>query len=267
MNARRSASATAFVLTALLAAALSGCDAGRARAQSLSERASRIGDGVLLFSYAAREGICGDGRGNIRSIEGEYLELDGVWRDECQRGPVRVAVEVHGGRIADLDTYVGGRWSPRRDAVDLGTLQPDAAVRLLLDLARTDRGEGGEQAVFPTTIALDVEVWPQLLALARDESVFGETREEAVFWLGQYAGKTVAGDLEELSADERMDLEVREAAVFALSEIDDGGGIEALLRIAREDGNPRIRERAMFWLADSGDPRALRLFEEILTGS
>jgi hypothetical protein len=262
-----SVSALSVALAALLAAALTGCDAERARAQSLTERASRLGDGRVLFSYAAREGICGDGRGNIRSIEGDYLELDGVWRDECQRGPVRVAVEVHGGRIADLDTYVGGRWTPRTDAVDMGTLEPAVAVRLLLDLARTDRGEGGEQAVFPATIARDVVVWPELLALARDEGVAGETREEAVFWLGHYAGEAVTGDLEELSADERMDLEVREAAVFALSEIDDGGGIESLLRIAREDGDPRIREKAMFWLADSGDPRALRLFEEILTGS
>ena len=76
----------------------------------------------------------------------------------------------------------------------------------------------------------------------------------------------MAGDLEELTGDERIDLEVREAAVFALSELDGEEGIEALLRIARGDGDPRIREKAMFWLADSGDPRALALFEEILAG-
>jgi len=250
-----------------MVAAMAGCDAGAARGQGLADRAARLGDGMLLLSFDAREGLCGDGRGNIRTIQGGVLELDGVWEKECQPGPARVAVHVSRGRIVDVDTYVGGRWTARRDAVDLGTLEPAVAVRLLLDLARTDRGEGGEQAIFPATIARGVVVWPELLALARNAGVAEETREEAVFWLGQMAGDRVAGDLEDLTADDRIDLEVREAAVFALSELDGDEGIEALLRIARGDGDPRIREKAMFWLADSGDPRALALFEEILVGS
>lgn len=250
----------------LLAVGLIGCDVGRARAQSLADHAARIGDGVVLMSFPARDGLCGDGRGNVRTIRGDVLELDGVWEKECERGPVRVAVEVRRNRIVDLDTYVGGRWTTRRDALDLGALEPEAAARMLLDLARTDPGEGGEQAIFPATIARGVVVWPELLELARDASVPEETREEAIFWLGQQAGDRVAGDLEELTADERVDLEVREAAVFALSELDGDEGIEALLRIARDDGDARIREKALFWLADSGDPRALTLFEEILAG-
>jgi len=80
-------------------------------------------------------------------------------------------------------------------------------------------------------------------------------------------GDAAAGDLEDLTADERIDLDVREAAVFALSEIDGDAGFDALMRIARGEGDPRIREKAFFWLADSGDPRALALFEEILAGS
>jgi HEAT repeat protein len=74
----------------------------------------------------------------------------------------------------------------------------------------------------------------------------------------------VAGDLEELTGDERTDLEVREAAVFALSELEGDAGFQALIRIASDDADPRIREKALFWLADSGDARALALFEEIL---
>lgn len=254
------------VAAVVLAVAMAGCDAGQARAQSLSDRAARIGDGMILFSFEARAGLCGDGRGNIRSIEGDVLELDGVWEEECDTGPARVAVEVRGGRIVDVHSYVGGRWAQHGSAVDLGTIEPAAAARLLLDLAWTDPGEGGEQAVFPATIARGVVVWPELLELARGPRVPQETREEAVFWLGQMAGDRVAGDLEELTADARIDLEVREAAVFALSELDGDEGIEALLRIARDDGDARIREKALFWLADSGDPRALTLFEEILAG-
>jgi hypothetical protein len=178
-----------------------------------------------------------------------------------------VAAKVGGGRITDLDTFVGGRWAVRPDATDLGTLEPAAAARLLLDLARTDRGEAGEDAIFPATLARGVVVWPELLEIARGERFPTETREDATFWLGQMAGDAVAGDLEELTGDERIDLEVREAAVFALSELDGDAGFQALVRIARGAADPRIREKALFWLADSGDPRALALFEEILAGS
>jgi hypothetical protein len=253
------------LLLAATAAAMAGCGAERARAQSLADRAAAMGDGVLLLSFAAREGVCGDGRGNIRT-GGATHRMRSVWESDCEPGPVRVAAEVRGGRIVDLETFVGGRWAARPDATDLGTVEPAAAARLLLDLARTDRGEPGEDAIFPATLARGVVVWPELLEIARDERIPTETREDATFWLGEMAGDAVAGELEELTGDDRIDLEVREAAVFALSEIDGDEGIEALLRIARQ-GDPRIREKAMFWLADSGDPRALALFEEILAGS
>ena len=37
-----------------------------------------------------------------------------------------------------------------------------------------------------------------------------------------------------------------------------------LITLARSHRDPRVREKAMFWLGQSGDPRALALFEEIL---
>jgi hypothetical protein len=254
---------------ALIAATLAGCSAEPARGQSLADRAAGIGDGVLLLSFAAREGVCGDGRGNIRTSRGDDFSFHGrkIWESDCEPGPVRVAAEVRRGRISDLETFVGGRWAPRPDAVDLGTIEPAEATRLLLDLARTDRGDASEDAIFPATLARGVTVWPELLEIARDARLPSETREDATFWLGQMAGDAVAGDLEDLTADERIDLEVREAAVFALSELDSDAGFQALVRIARGDGDPRVREKALFWLADSGDPRALALFEEILAGS
>jgi HEAT repeat protein len=52
--------------------------------------------------------------------------------------------------------------------------------------------------------------------------------------------------------------------VFALSQRPDEEGVPALIRIARTHRHPELRRQALFWLGQSGDPRALTLFEEIL---
>jgi hypothetical protein len=41
--------------------------------------------------------------------------------------------------------------------------------------------------------------------------------------------------------------------------------VPALIAIARTNKDPEIRKKALFWLSQSRDPRALDLFEELLT--
>ena len=38
-----------------------------------------------------------------------------------------------------------------------------------------------------------------------------------------------------------------------------------MIRLARTDKDPVIRKQAIFWLGQSGDPRAVEFFAEILT--
>ena len=59
---------------------------------------------------------------------------------------------------------------------------------------------------------------------------------------------------------------MREHAVFALSQLRHDEGVPILIRVARTNRDPSIRRKALFWLGQSDDPRALGLFEEILTG-
>ena len=56
------------------------------------------------------------------------------------------------------------------------------------------------------------------------------------------------------------------AAVFALSQLRGHQGVEPLLTIARTHKDPQLRQKAIFWLGQSGDPRAALLFREILKG-
>src|SRR5882724_5176416 len=73
--------------------------------QSLERRIAAAGDGTLRFSFAAREGVCGNGTNGI-----SISERNDEWEGGCERGPVRVSLHVRGGRVAEANTYVGGRW-------------------------------------------------------------------------------------------------------------------------------------------------------------
>ena len=56
----------------------------------------------------------------------------------------------------------------------------------------------------------------------------------------------------------------RQELVFALSHSKEG--ITVLLDLAqRKNGEPKLREKAMFWLARSDDPRAAKFVEDVLS--
>lgn len=223
--------------------------ASPARAQSLASRVDAVRNGKVRMSFAARPGVCGNGR----NISVHRSNTD--WESDCEHGPVRVVLTRRDGRVADIDTYVGGHWREGSTATDLGTVPAKAAADYLVSL----RMKG---SLFPATLADSVVVWPQLLSIARDGSVPHAVRKDAVFWLGQAAGEAATKDLAALA--DSSDRDVQEAAVFALSQLRDGAGIPDLIRIARTHRDPSVRRKAMFWLGQSGDPRALELFKQIL---
>jgi HEAT repeat protein len=72
-------------------------------------------------------------------------------------------------------------------------------------------------------------------------------------------------DLQALVGDDALEREVRESAVFALSQRPRDEAIPALMEVARTNRDPRLRKSAIFWLGQTGDPRALAYFEEVLT--
>jgi len=232
-------------------------------------------DGLVRVEYTAREDVCGDGRGMIRFRDRESVYVDdGVswsgrrgWRNRiCVDGPVRIALTVQDGRITRSRVYVGGDWPDTPAGVrELGRVGTREAADALLDLARRDSGRGADDLVFPALLADSVTVWRQLLDLARDSRANRQSRKSAVFWLSQEAGEAVARELGDFVADDEQDREVREQAVFALSQLPRDEGVPTLLRVARNNPDPSIRRKALFWLGQSEDPRALALFEEILT--
>ena len=131
--------------------------------------------------------------------------------------------------------------------------------------ARLESRKLKEQVIFAYSRRREPEASERLLRLARGEADT-ELRGKAIFWLGQAAGQEITRQLAGLAQDDNQDREIQEQAVFALSQRSREEGIPALIQIARAHRDVEIRKKALFWLGQSKDPRALDLFEEILRG-
>jgi hypothetical protein len=244
--------------------------------QALTDRILAVREGTVRLSFGVREGICGDGesfirdrsRGddNVTTFDDGNVRWSGKsWRNRpCEPGPARVAITKSDGEVTRLRLYVGGEWtSSSGNITDLGTISAPVAATALVSLA--NRAHNADKAIYAAIIADSAVVWPELLALAKDTRARTPTRKNAVFWLSQAAGDEATKGLSELAEDDDENREVRDQAVFALSQLDHNEGVPILIRIAKTNRDPKIRRKALFWLGQSDDPRALKLFEEILT--
>lgn len=238
-------------------------------AQSLARRIAASPDGRVAFTFAARPGVCGDGRNYMRDGFGGDRIVD-TDRDEyrngrgddrpCRRGPVRVVATVSGGEVVRLRTFAGSP-VPDDGARDLGDVPVREAVEYLGDLAEHGTGRVAADAVFPMVIADSTDPWPELLRLGRREALSRATRREAAMWLGRGAAwKLGLHDHDDASAE----AEVRQTAVFGLSQLPRERAVPELIAVARTGKHDDARAAALFWLGQTGDPRAFDLFEEIL---
>ena len=239
-------------------------------AQSIADRVHAAPNGTVRFSFTARPDVCGSGNsvyvGSNSSNRSAGSNADVEWDADCGHGPVRVVIDVRDHTETGLRSYVGGRWRAVSGVTDLGTVSSQAAATYLVSLARRAPAAVGHKAIFPATLGDSVKIWPSLMQLARDASVPNQTRKDAVFWLGQMAGDAVTANLADLAAEDTVDRAVRESAVFALSQRPKDEGVPALIHVAQTNRDPSVRKKALFWLGQSNDPRALSLFETILAG-
>jgi hypothetical protein len=248
--------------------ALSGAQVS---AQSVASRVDNVREGEVRMSFALRPGVCGDGRNvwydnnrNNRYSDDRSYRRDVEYDIDCSMGPGRLVVVRRDGETTELRFYVGGRWRTSSTATDIGTVGTRAAVDYLLGLAESVDGKAGREAFFPATLADSVTIWPSLLRIARNDTRPTSTRQQATFWLGHLAEEPATRGLSELVGDAAVDREVRESAIFALSQRR-GEGVPALINVVRTSKDPELRKKALFWLANSRDPRALDLIEELLT--
>lgn len=229
--------------------------------QTLEQRVAAVGTGTVRLSYAAKEGVCGNGQNGNISYRPAGDQRTREWESDCEPGPVRLSLDVDNRRVTRVRAYVGGRWRGSAN-LDLGDVPAAEASAYLMKIAATSDERAAKDAVFPALMADAPAPTRELLAIAKDESRPREVRTNATFWVAQSAGERVTEGLQELTND--PDKQVREGAVFALSQRPNDESVPALIRIARTHRDPSVRRNAVFWLGQKRDPRALAYFEEVL---
>lgn len=228
-------------------------------AQSIASRVDAVRDGTVRMSFDARPGVCGDGAGSVWIEDVRHDGFSGG-RRPCIPGPVRVAIGRADGHVVSVRTRVGGE-TPGATGLDLGALPPADAARYLLGLAGSLGGRSADDAVSAAAIADAPEVWPEFARLVRARDAMLEPRKSALFWLGQSEAPTA--ELVRLYDD--LDAEpLREHYAFVMSQRHDEAAIDKLIDVARHDQNLDVRKRAMFWLGQSNDPRAIKFFHDLL---
>lgn len=236
-------------------------------AQTLQARVAALGSSQVTFHFTARPGVCGDGMRFMRMGTSSYQgDVSGETRSAaCISGPVQVRLTVDAGTVSRVETWVGAL--RQREGHDFGAVPSGEAAQYLLDIATNGNSSATSKAIMPAVLAESAEVWPALLRIARDSSRPRATREDASFWLSRFAAGALAGrkndpfDQDDVESD---DIGLKKHAVFVLSQLPQDQSVPALITVARSQVDRRVRCQALFWLGQSGDARALTIFESIL---
>ena len=246
------------VLSSVVPAALAA--APLLDAQTLAERVGAVKDGSVQMTYAARPDACGDGAdvlalGRLITVHGS-MQGRGWSNANCTFGPARVIVTRRDGEVANVRTYVG---APRRSAemIDLGIVSAREASAYFLGLVPSLNRRAASSALAAAAVADSVDIWRQLLGLARNDALPSDVRSSALYWMSGVAPAEAVDPLTRLARSGSESRTLREGVVMTLAQLRDGAGVPSLIEMTRRDDQEHwLRERAIFWLGNADDDRA-----------
>jgi hypothetical protein len=225
-------------------AAAGWCAAAPIAAQSVANRIAAVRDGTVRMSFAARPGVCGDGRGSVRfgRRQTRILERSPM---VCVAGPVRVAI----GRTTDAEYTQMGVGKSAAASKPILAMCPARGGALPHDTYSLGGGSGDE-ALTAAAFADAGDLSPELRLFVRDDDAPLQSRRQALFWLGQsdFPTRDLARLYETLTP-----YSLREHFTFVLSQRHDDEAVAKLIDVARNDRDLGVRKQAMFWLGQSKD--------------
>lgn len=204
--------------------------------------------------------------------DGVIDDLTGIFASE-QDGDVRRAVlhalaEIKSPRAQAKILEVartGNEPDLRRHAIHiLAEIEGEAMLGELLKLYDTEQSNDVRRQLLHSFSEMKSQgAEDKLFAVARGgENV--DLRRQAIHMIGERAGKRSLDLLRETVESSNADTQVQMQAVHAISERPAEESVPLLIKVARTHPNQQVRRRAIHVLGESGDPRALEFFREVL---
>jgi hypothetical protein len=261
-------------ISAALGTALLVVGPNTSGAQALADRVASAPTPRVQFTYAARDGVCGNGRTFIRVNDNTWYGSGG-WsdserRDACDQGPVRLVLDRAGREVVSIQTYVGPVPEAQPGITNIGRVRAADAAAYLLSLAERAEGRVSRDAIFPAVLADSVDVTARLLAIAQNQNGARETRRSAINWVArpfdasERAVANVATVLVAIAKDEDDNQNVRQSALRTLARLEHGAGTAALMELARDATRSWQAREALSALTSSGDPRARQHLRDVV---
>jgi HEAT repeat protein len=227
--------------------------------QGLADRVAAASSGAVQFTFAARAGVCGNGR-TYYSIDGNSFHGDfsGLASEQCAAGPVRVVLDVSDRTVVGLHTFVGPV-SSEPGVTSIGSVGTAAATDYLLSLASSSEGRVGSEALSAALLADSVELSGRLLSIAKDDTRPLETRRSALSALTVSTPAQTGIITQALIAIARGENEpqsLRQRALSVLARLAHGEGVPALIQLTGAELPGWVGREGLTVLARSGDPRA-----------
>ena len=163
--------------------------------------------------------------------------------------------------IARTDTNTELRKTAIRVLADRG----EAAVDDLLKLFDSEQSPEVRRTVLQSLSDIkSTRVEDKLFEVARGNDTV-EVRRQAIRLLGERASKRSFDFLSQTAQSTTGDAEVQVQAVRAISERRSEESVPLLIKIAKTHPNQLVRKQAIRSLGESGDPRAVEFFREVLS--
>ena len=180
-----------------------------------------------------------------------------------------MAISLHQGAATDqaldgLSAATQPAEVRKRAAFWLGSSRGAQGVATLKRMLAGDPDAGvRDRVVFSLSQCKDPGGLPLVVEAARSDKD-PHIRGQALFWLAQKAAAQISRDAIQSAVANDPDAAVRERAVFALTQMPKGEGVPLLIGLAKTHRDPAVRKKAMFWLGQSKDPRALDFLAQTL---
>ncbi len=241
-----------------------------ANAQSIASRVtSGPSSGAVQFTYAARPGVCGNGRSFYSTGNSFYGNYSGDFAgqsEQCAAGPVRVVLDLSDHTVVGIHTFVGPV-ATNPGVTSLGSVDASAATDYLLSVGATSEGRVGPEAISAALLAEGPDLTDRLLAIARDNGRPLETRRYALSALATAAatqtGK-ITSALIDIARDENETQSLRQRSLSVLARLAHGDGVPALIQLSTRELPGWVGRETLSVLSRSGDPRARAYIRNVI---